>query len=304
MPFCLFNLILCYSYFMNSLNNIWINLFESVPVKFALELSEDEGLNVRAYYRWIEAHYPTASKISRAFSAQESSIKYPPPRKGMRSIADRVEYVKMVSRPVELTSTIWDKPKDAFPRLPVAVQEFLNGDCTIWSGYKRQKTHLVIPPFLFQENNQPLTLGRLSEINHLVNSIKCSLSPEAEALTSPRCALWGVVTILPIPLTTQVEKNFVERKGIVEARGYEVPHALDLILALFISRRYSANPEDPYHAARVQGQWEQQMTLCADRIESGQVIVGPLNEATLHVRNGVASNQKKWLGIVGCKFFS
>lgn len=238
-------------------------------------------------------------------------MRYPPTRKvysvaaqAEKAFLERKKWLEIVSKPIKLTPKMWENPKEAFPCLPLAVEEFLNEECTIWVGYKRRVTHLVIPPIFFQDDEKPLTLERLSEINRFLNGIGCSLISAAEALTSPRSAPWGVVTILPIPLTQELNKTFVERKHVVEARGYQVPHALDLVLALFFSQRYSVNPEDPHRFARVQGQWGQQMTLCADRIEPGQVIVGPLTRDQLLVRNSVLTSQKPFLGIVGCKFFT
>jgi hypothetical protein len=206
---------------------------------------------------------------------------------------------KMIHKTVIARKEWANAEKLQLPPYPKDLQEFLEGNCTIWSGKQRFQTHIVVPLFPDVDLNDegksstPLTVKTFDLLNTstggpgLIYAI--SNKTAIPNITAKRDFGWGVMTNDFLPGSRN--KSYAMQKQLLPV-GYTAPGIFDAIRAILWEHR----------RADLMYFTDETSTRCREQIEEGRwLIVGNFKTEGLEISSNKYDFEE--IGLAGWREF-
>lgn len=183
------------------------------------------------------------------------------------------------------------------PPYPQELKDFLAGECTVWPGNKRSRTHIVVPLFpevAIKRAMVPATLDSVDKSDRstggkgIINIWKHIPKHNEDR----RGFCYGVMTYDVIPGSEN--KPYAEQETLLPP-GYEAPEALHAVRALLWANRQSIE----HH---FKGVSKHIYTRCKDIVKGRQLAVGSLDHEGLRLTTDFHTSNKLY-GIAGWRTF-
>lgn len=205
--------------------------------------------------------------------------------------------------PSSISAAEWATPQlllDKLPPYPKAMQDFLDGLDPFDPTKNAKDTHFVVPlikSFTIDGVEQPRTLKNLDALDKQTGGVGCRyiwgriLDPAVDQPTEVKFE-WAVMTKDVVPGSRN--QSYPTQKGLVEAKGYEVPGFLDAVTCILWEHRRSRN--------RLFNTEPCTYTRCKEAIEGWQLVVGGFAPGGLHVNSDYGCAHEH-VGVAGLRKF-